>query len=452
MSMAAAAASSVDEMSKLAERSGMAYSEIAGLQYAGDLAGVGIESIATALAKADKVFVAAGQGSTAAKSALEAVGLSFEQLQGKTSAERFQAIADALAAMPDSATRTAAAIALFGRGGAGLLPLFNEGGAGLRAMQAEAVKFGLALTSLQGKDIEAMNDSFTRAGAAIKGVVTQVVAQLAPGVERVVNKFADFVRDSEGVNLGQKISEGLYAAADYLAGIADAFLASTTEVWDYAASVMETWTVGVEIFSRALSAADAVFQSFSAIGSGIGQVLTYATSKMLEAAANIAQIIPGGGNFEKDLRAMSRDSMAASERYADAAAAASSRAMESAGDVLGLNLGDAVGEAVRPTVGTFQQLVRDGREAALAAAQGGAEAGSEVGGAVKAGLEKAAAGIKIVSGVDSRTSEGYSEFLRLKFGSQANEAEERAAEATERTAAATEDMASRLDFRVMGMV
>ena len=108
--MSKAAAESIDAMSKLGTRAGLAYAEVAGLKYAGDLAGVGMDSIANALTKADKAFIAAGNGSKSAVDALATLGLSFEQLNGKASADRFQAIANALAAMPNTAERTAAAI------------------------------------------------------------------------------------------------------------------------------------------------------------------------------------------------------------------------------------------------------------------------------------------------------------------------------------------------------
>jgi hypothetical protein len=112
-------------------------------------------------------------GSASAAAALAGVGLSIEQLNGKSSEERFQAIAEALAAMPNTAERTAAAIALFGKSGAGLLPLFEDGAAGLQAMQDEAKKFGLALNDVQGTNVEAMNDSFTRGERSVENFFTQ---------------------------------------------------------------------------------------------------------------------------------------------------------------------------------------------------------------------------------------------------------------------------------------
>jgi hypothetical protein len=450
--MATAAAESIDVLSKLATRSGQTYASIAGLQYAGDLAGVGIDSIATALTKADKVFVGAANGSKSAADALAGVGLSFEALNGKSSTERFQAIADALAAMPNTAERTAASIALFGKSGAGLLPLFQDGAAGLRAMDAEAKKFGLGLGDLQGKNVEAMNDSFTRAGAAIKGVVTQVVANLAPGIEQVVTLFANFVRDSEGVTLGAKIAEGLYQGADYLAGIADAFLAGTADVWDFVQEVIGVWSVSVTVFSKAISFAQGVFNGFSAIGSAIGAVVTAVTAKLFEAAANVAALLPGGGAWEDSLKTMAAQSETASRTYANAAQASAQAAFQNAGDVLGIQMGDSVNQAVKPTVGAIQSALREGFQQSLDAAAAVDQAGADVGKNAGIQIKQALQGIKIAAGLDSRSSEGYSEFLRLKFGSPSDDAAEKTAENTERAADGIEDLAGKLNFSVVGMV
>jgi hypothetical protein len=58
--------------------------------------------------------------------------------------------------------------------------------------------------------------------------------------------------------------------------------------------------------------------------------------------------------------------------------------------------------------------------------------------------------VKLTAGIDARSSEGYSEFLRLKFGTQADDDAERTAEATERTADGVENLAAKLNFSVVG--
>jgi hypothetical protein len=151
--MAGAASESVDQLSKLSRRLGTTYSELAGLKLAGDLAGVGIESIATAMTKADVALVKAQSGSKQANAAFATLGLTTEQLAGMSAADRFEAIASAIAKLPSEAERSASAIALFGRAGAGLLPLFEGGAEGIRQAREEAQRFGLTLTNAQGRNV-----------------------------------------------------------------------------------------------------------------------------------------------------------------------------------------------------------------------------------------------------------------------------------------------------------
>ena len=140
--MAKAQAEVIDGNSKLAARLGMTYKEVAGLALAGDLAGVSMESIATAATKADVAFVRAAEGSKTATAAFDSIGLSVEKLNGLSAAERFETIVDAIAGLPTEAQKAEAAVQLFGRAGAQLLPLFSGGAAGIREAREEAERFG----------------------------------------------------------------------------------------------------------------------------------------------------------------------------------------------------------------------------------------------------------------------------------------------------------------------
>ena len=449
--MAAAAAESIGAMSKLAERSGAAYSEIAGLQYAGDLAGVGMDAISQALVNADRLFVAAASGSTAASESLAKVGLSLQSLNGMSSAGRFNAIAEALSNMPNSAERTAAAVELFGKSGAGLLPLFKDGAAGLQAMQAEAKKFGLSLTDMQGQNVDAMNDSFTRAAASVNGIVTQVTANLAPGIKNVVDLFTSFIAQADGISLGAQISEGIYSSADFLAGVADGFLAGMSDVWAYVSEVVGGWDGATRLFSRAVQFAQGVFQAFELVGSTMGAGLSAITGLLLSAAADLVALVPGGGEFEKMLRGASDSSYAAMSNYQKQSEDLAKKSFQNLGEAFGIDMGRAASDAAGPAVGGIQAALRAGRQGMLDAANQIDKAGGQAGANAGIQIKKSLEGVKIAAGLDARSSEGYSEFLRLKFGSPSDGDAKRTADGVEDLVAISEDMRDKLNFNVMGM-
>ncbi|MFM8771298.1 MAG: hypothetical protein ACKOE4_04660, partial [Candidatus Kapaibacterium sp.] len=187
MSMAQAQAEVIDGNSKLAARLGFTYGELAGLGLAAELSGVSMDQVAAAATKADIAFVKASNGSKQARAVFDRLGLSMEQLQGMSAAERFDAIAASIAAMPTEAERAAAAVAIFGRAGAAMLPMFAQGAEGIAEARREAEAFGLTLTNEQGQNVEAMNDAFTRAQQAIQGA--QLFGQITAGISRAVGSF-----------------------------------------------------------------------------------------------------------------------------------------------------------------------------------------------------------------------------------------------------------------------
>jgi hypothetical protein len=228
----------IDNASKLAARLGMTYGEFAGLSLAADLAGVSMDTIGKASQKAEIAFAKAAGGSKIATAAFAGLGLSVAELNGMSAADRFEAIASAIAAIPTEAQRAAAAYQLFGKAGSELLPLFAGGAEGIKQARAEADRLGLALTTTQGREVEKMNDSFTMVGKTIEGVVQQVTAFLAPAVTKISNAFVKMVGDIGGKNIGQFIGQGIVDGAKYLATVADMIANGFRDMYFAAADVL----------------------------------------------------------------------------------------------------------------------------------------------------------------------------------------------------------------------
>lgn len=199
LSMARGEAEAIDRMSKLAARLGMTYGELAGLKLAGDLAGVSMDAIANAATRADVAFVQASQGSALARGALEGVGLSVEELQNKSPAERFQMIADAIAALPTPAERARAAIRLFGRSGVELLPMLQRSATGINTAMAGAaasVESMAGTTAAAGDSAAGMAAGIdlsvisARSLANATALVDQSLAAAASGSQAARDSFA----------------------------------------------------------------------------------------------------------------------------------------------------------------------------------------------------------------------------------------------------------------------
>ena len=425
LSYSAAQGEVIDKTSKLAARLGMTYGELAGLSLAGNLAGIGIDTIATAATKADVAFVKAANGSKVAVAAFAKIGLSAEKLNGLSAAQRFDAIATAIAGLPTEAERAAAAIGIFGKAGAQLLPLFADGAQGIAAARAEAERFGLALTTTQGKNVESMNDAFTRAGQAIAGIVGQVQAYLAPAIDGIVTKFSNFIGDVGGATIGQAIGEALLSGAMALAQVADYVVVNWGGLFDRAAGIAADWGFVWQLGDRVANLLYSRIESVRGLFLTIVGIFHGVVADIAMAVASIAEAVPFMSGSADKFRAAAE------------VAGRQSRENLVAGTEAGANSTKALGVALfgrqpneKPAApGAAVQFVQSAVDAARLAAQK-----TDV--AVKATLDvklppaAAAAGPSTVAvkATDSTSKEGIAEMFRLMRGESETVQEEQLSE------------------------
>lgn len=409
--MGQAQAEVIDQTSKLAARLGMSYGELSGLALAGDLAGVSLDAIGAAATKADVAFVRATQGSASATAAFAGLGLTVQQLAGMNAADRFDAIASSIAAIPGEAERSAAAVAIFGRAGAQLLPLFAGGADAIAAAREEAERFGLSLTTAQGQDVEAMNDAFTRAQKAVEGVVQQVVAYLAPAVQSVTTAFSDLVGSIGGANIGQAIGDGILQGARFLAGIGDFLIQNFGSTFEYLSQVGQQWGAVGDFFNRTANFLSGVFNAAQA---GLGFVIlgfTGAFEKLATVAQQFGQYL---GFDTSTLDAVVAGAQAFNQEISNGITQNLTAAQEGFANAFATNAAP-VGQAIAGPLTTAL-------DSAVARAQASANQIEEVKPApidVQQTVEFANVD-QAIKGIDSRSSEGIAEMFRLMRGQGAD--------------------------------
>lgn len=368
ISMGQAQTDVIGRQKDLAAQLGMSYSELAGIAHVANITGVGIESVATAATKADVALVKAQKGSKQAQAAFAGLGLDVAKLAEMNPADRFNAIAESIANIPDAAGRSSAAVALFGKSGANLLPIFEEGAAGIAAARAEAKRLGLTLTTAQVSSVDQMGDSFARVQQAISGVVGQVVSFLSPAVTEIAKQFTDFVGSVGGANIGQAIGEALLDGAEYLAGVGDYIIhnfgPSIGEVFSYLSQVGQQWNAVFVFADRIAAAFTGAFQLLQAVGSAIGLVFARAVEGLAKVGARIASVIPRGGSAEKMLRELQSGAGTLGDAYAAAAKDSfdkSSANFQKAifGDEAANKAGEAIATPLTDAVRGFRQAGRD---------------------------------------------------------------------------------------------
>jgi CheY-like chemotaxis protein len=188
------ALNAIDNTRQLAASLGVSYQELRTLQVAADLSGASSEELAKAFTRAQVTISKAAGGSKEATKALSALGLSVDDLATQTSTQQFQAIATAINGIENPAQRAAAAVAIFGKSGALLLPTFRELPENLKTAQTFLGGFRDGVNGINPDKIDAIGDSFGLAGQAMQELAGRILTQLQPALTQGTDNFIKFVQ------------------------------------------------------------------------------------------------------------------------------------------------------------------------------------------------------------------------------------------------------------------
>jgi len=212
-----------DEMSKAAQSVGVTAEALSRLNYAAGLSDVSLEKLSTGLSRltAGLSQIAQGAGGQA-KMAMDALGVSALTSSGQLrgSNEVFADVAEKFSKMEDGATKTALAIALFGKFGAELIPMLNMGKSGLADLAAEADRLGITLDTNTGRAAELFNDSITRMQAKFQGLINQIMTGVVPGLAALADSLANDTTNFGGLQMA--VDASIWLFKQFLQFIAEA--------------------------------------------------------------------------------------------------------------------------------------------------------------------------------------------------------------------------------------
>jgi len=187
-----------DALSKLSQRTGETVENLSKLQYAGSLADVSNEGLATSIKKLSKNMAEAVGGTGDAADAFRAMNVEFQSDGALRSAgDVINDIADKFASYEDSAGKAALAQALFGRSGADLIPLLNAGSQGLKEMGDEAQRLGVVFSTETAQSAEKFNDQMTRIKAVLSSFAIQTATDMLPLLNALADSMLNVAKESD---------------------------------------------------------------------------------------------------------------------------------------------------------------------------------------------------------------------------------------------------------------
>lgn len=216
-----ATANAMEEVGDSAAALGIATKSLSGLKYAADVTGTSFSAVTGGLTRMNRAIFEATSGSESAARGFQLLGLDAQRIAGLAIDQQFNAIAEGVANTGNAAQRTAAIMAIFGRGGMELAEILQLGASGLAEMNAEGEKFNAIFDAGAADAANDMNESLRKMGQIWQGVVIVAVEKFAPLVEGAADTFAEWATQGEGLaeKIGGWFDVGINKAAELESGL-----------------------------------------------------------------------------------------------------------------------------------------------------------------------------------------------------------------------------------------
>lgn len=201
-----------DELFNLQAKTGVAASALIGIGNAAKLADVDMATLGKGLTKLNVNLVKAAEGNEELGRKFQALGVSVKTADGQVvpAEKALKQIADRFADMPDGAQKAAAAVAIFGKSGADLIPLLNEGAASMEKFTYKVGEDFAARSDL-------FNDTITELGIKTQGFGVELTDALLPSLQSILEVFSDlFDTKNDWDALFTVIKVGIQSVAAFL--------------------------------------------------------------------------------------------------------------------------------------------------------------------------------------------------------------------------------------------
>lgn len=179
----------VDETAKVSDRLGTTFEQFQAISHAAGLAGVSQDELNQAMTLFTRTMGNAARGDAGAVSAFARLGLDAQALARMAPDEALEHVSQAMTGLGTQADRTAAAMDLFGRNGARMMNFLEAAQVNISSARNELERMGFVLSRDQARQIEGMNDAFTRLQAGASAFARILAAHVAPTM-RLLFDFA----------------------------------------------------------------------------------------------------------------------------------------------------------------------------------------------------------------------------------------------------------------------
>lgn len=196
-----------DTIEKNSQKVGLSMKSYQQWDYAMNLAGTSMQDCTNGLKTLTNTFDDANNGSKSAAEKFKRLGISLDELKGKSREEVFSETVKALQNITDETEKAALANDMFGKSGQNLLPLFNQTNEETEKLLQEAEKYGMVMSDNAVKASADFEDSLTKLKGTLNGVKNSLMGDFLPSLTLVMNGLSDVFAGVEGGS--DKLKQGI---------------------------------------------------------------------------------------------------------------------------------------------------------------------------------------------------------------------------------------------------
>lgn len=298
----------IDAQAKLARNIGSTIDGLRSLQLFAKDAGISADGLNNASAKLNTTIGQGLAGNEKATRALNDLYLNASKLQGLDADQKMAVLADAIHMAGLSTEETVAALRELGiKGGTELVNSMRMGGDAIRAARKEVEEFGVGLSDVDARKVEAANDAMDRMKLALEAVQQHIAIALAPIITALAEKFNDLTKSTGGFKSATQSAveyaiAGFKKAADVIYGVRVAFKAVELGLAIVASAIMDVIdtviTLGATLYDAVtvpingwIKIANAFGANFQEISSAVSSDFTQGMHAATDAVqANVVKV------------------------------------------------------------------------------------------------------------------------------------------------------------------
>ena len=201
-----------DAIDKTSQKIGISAESYQEWDYVFQRCGADVNNLQTGMKKLSGVITDAASGSSSAADKLAAVGLSIEDLNGKSQDEQLSIVIGALQQMEAGAERTAAANDLLGKSAVDMAAVLNMSAEETQALIDEAHDYGMVMSNEAVAAAATFEDSLTKLKGTMGGLKNRMVGELLPGITMILDGLSDLVAGNE--EAGEELKNGVISVVD----------------------------------------------------------------------------------------------------------------------------------------------------------------------------------------------------------------------------------------------